>query len=75
MIVGQPVEWEVSENGASCESTTNFINPSIVESVPGWALVHRDMGRLDVGPERAIMHVLPRADWVDRPSTLSSSDE
>ena len=75
LVVSQPPKWVPSEDGAGCKTTAHLINPGVIESVPGWALVGWNIGWLDAGPEGAIVHVLPGADWVDGPPALARADK
>lgn len=75
LVVGQPPKWVPSEDGASGETSADFINPGVIERVPYWALVVWSVGWLDGIPEGTVVHVLPGAEWVDGPSALASAEE
>lgn len=75
LVVGQPPKWVPCEYGTSGETSADFINPGVIESIPSWALVVWGVGWLDRIPECTIVHVLPGAEWVDGPSALASAEE
>ena len=58
LVVGDPVKWIPQENGTSCESTLDLIDPLVVEGHPGWSARWLNCGWLHEFPEGAIIQAL-----------------
>ena len=63
------VEWIPGKHGACLESTTNLLNPLVIECHPHGPLVVRDVARLGRLPEVFGLKILVEGNRVWRPST------
>jgi len=70
LIIGYPIEWIPEEDRASLETSSNFVNPLIIESHPFGAAGGIDVGWLDSLPEITTSHVLDGSDRIDGPPSL-----
>lgn len=71
LVVGQPVQGDPGEARAGTETTSNLVNPGVVESHPG-GLVAAKVAGLDVLPEVVGLEVLAGLSGVKRPLALLS---
>jgi hypothetical protein len=74
LVIGQPPEREPQEDGTGFESTSNFIDPDVVEDHPlgQLALLFARLGGI---PEVGNVEVAPHFNWVPAPATTSSITE
>lgn len=68
LTVCKPKDRNPEEDRAGAETTSNFINPGVIEVVPFWRGATQN-GRLDSGPHATIVPVLVCLDRVDAKST------
>jgi hypothetical protein len=74
LVVADPVKWVPEEDGASHETSANFINPGIIEGHPLGTGSSRYVAWLDIFPELSVVHVLVSTDGVDGPFALCCSE-
>jgi hypothetical protein len=74
LTVSKPEDGDPEEDGAGSETTSNLINPGVIEVVPLWCSGAED-GRLDSGPHATVVPVLVGLDWVDAHTTSKSLEE
>ena len=70
LVVAEPPEREPNEDGAGVETTTDFIDPGVVECHPAWAVRPGDVGGFGGFPHCAVVEVFETAlvslvVWID----------
>ena len=75
LVVADPVKWVPEEDGASHETSANFINPGIIEGHPLGTGSSWNVAWLDIFPKSSVVHVLVSTDGIDGPFALCCSEQ
>lgn len=75
LVVRDPVEGVPQEDAAGVEAPPHLVDPGIVEGHPGRPALGREVARLDVLPEGAVVESLVRRDRVDVPAAFHGGEE
>lgn len=75
MVVGEPVQWQPEEDLASIQSTSDLVDPVVVEVGHPSRSIASKRTRLDAVPEVWALEVAVSLHWVWRPAALAGEGE